>query len=98
MNKRIKKTVYKILEEDEYSRENDNYLIFKVVQELDPKMADSSFVRIINSKISMASITRARRQFFTQNPHLKPRLIAKVREDERKQYAKEFGENKCIKN
>ena len=29
----IKKTVYKILQNDEFAREDDNYLILRVVQE-----------------------------------------------------------------
>ena len=39
MNKLIKKTVNKILDENEQAREDDNYLIFKVVQELEPDLA-----------------------------------------------------------
>ena len=38
MNKNIKKTVYKILENNQYARENDNYLIVKVVEVIEPEL------------------------------------------------------------
>ena len=61
MNKDIRKTVYRILQNDKYARENDNYLIVKVAQILDPELAGSKFVELINSRLSMASITRLSR-------------------------------------
>ena len=91
MNRDVKKTVYRILENDEYARENDNYLIVKVAQILDPELAGSKFVELINSRLSMASITRARRQFFADYPELKPSEITQIREIEEIQYREEYG-------
>ena len=47
MNRNIKKTVYKILQEDSYARENDNYLILRVVQELEPELAGTTFINVM---------------------------------------------------
>ena len=67
MNKLIRKTVYKILDEDEKAREDDNYLILKVVQELEPELAGTTFAHVMLNlkyrKISLESITRARRRW-----------------------------------
>ena len=75
MNKNIKKTVYKILQEDEYARGNDNYLILRVVQELEPNLAGTTFVNVMQKLsyrgISLEGITRARRKFFEEYPKLK---------------------------
>ena len=72
MNKLIKKTVYKILDEDEKAREDDNYLIFKVVQALEPELAGTAFANVMfNLKyknISFEGITRARRKYFEEYP------------------------------
>ena len=57
MNKLIKKTVYKILDENEQAREDDNYLILKVVQELEPDLAGTTFANVMfnlgSKKISL---------------------------------------------
>lgn len=91
MNKNIKPTVYRILKEDEFSRENDNYLIMRVAQELDPMLAGSRFIDIRFSKLSMESITRARRSFFKEYPELNPKKIKAIREKEEQEYIKEYG-------
>jgi hypothetical protein len=43
MNKKVKQTVYAILLEDEYARENDNYLIMRVAQKLDEEASLKNF-------------------------------------------------------
>ena len=91
MNKNIKKTVYEILKTDEYARENDNYLIMKVAEKLDPELAESKFVDIRFSKLSMESITRARRNFFKEFPELKPKEMTKIREQEEQKYQLEYA-------
>ena len=91
MRKKIKQTVYEILLEDEYSRENDNYLIMGVAQKLDPVLAGSKFMNIRFSNLSMESITRARRQFFKEYPELKPKKMTKIREREEQEYVLEYG-------
>lgn len=91
MRKKIKQTVYEILLEDEYSRENDNYLIMRVAQKLDPVLAGSKFMNIRFSNLSMESITRARRQFFKEYPELKPKKMTKIREREEQEYVLEYS-------
>ena len=91
MNKNIKKTVYKILQEDTYARENDNYLIVRVAQELEPNLAGSKFIDLRFSKLSCEGITRARRKFFRENPELKPKEITEIREREEQEYCLEYG-------
>lgn len=91
MNKNIRKTVYEILKKDKYARENDNYLIVKVAQKLDPELAGTTFVNLMFSKLSFERITRARREFFKDYPELKPKEITKIREKEREEYRLEYA-------
>lgn len=91
MNKKIKPLVYRILKEDSYARENDNYLIVKVAQELEPTLAGSRFIDLMFSDLSMESITRARRKFLQENPDLKPKKITEIRENEEQEYFLEYG-------
>ena len=96
MRKKIKQTVYEILLEDEYARENDNYLIMRVAQKLDPVLAGSKFMDIRFSSLSMESITRARRQFFKEYPELKPKKMTEIREKEEQEYVLEYGNIKAM--
>lgn len=95
MNRNIKKTVYKILQEDSYARENDNYLILRVVQELEPELAGTTFINVmqkLNYKgISFEGITRARRKFFEQYPQLKVKDVEKARRKEEEEYLLEYS-------
>lgn len=91
MNKNIKKTVYEILEKDEYARENDNYLIACVASKIDPELAGSKFINLRFSKLSMEGITRARRSFFREYPHLNPKKIKEIREREEQEYHLEYA-------
>jgi len=91
MNKKVKPTVYKILKEDEYARSNDNYLIIRVAQKVDPDLAGSMFINLRFSKLSMEGITRARRSFFKEFPELKPKKITEIREKEEIEYHMEYG-------
>ena len=95
MNRNTKKTVYKILQEDSYARENDNYLILRVVQELEPELAGTTFINVmqkLNYKgISFEGITRARRKFFEQYPQLKVEDVEKARRKEEEEYILEYS-------
>lgn len=94
MNKNIKKTVYKILQEDEYARGNDNYLILRVVQELEPNLAGTTFVNVMQKLsykgISLEGITRARRKFFEEYPKLKVNKAEQARREEEEKYYLEY--------
>jgi len=96
MRKGIKETVSKLLLEEPYTRENDNYLIMRVAQELEPNLAGSMFVNIRFSKLSFEGVTRARRNFFKKNPHLKPLKITMIREKEEQAYRIEYGNENHI--
>lgn len=99
MNKNIKKTVYKILQEDEYARGNDNYLILRVVQELEPNLAGTTFVNVMQKLsyrgISLEGITRARRKFFEEYPKLKANKAEQARREEEYKYYLEYRREKC---
>lgn len=96
MNKKIKSTVYEILQNDEYARNNDNYLIYRVAQKLEPELAGSMFINIRFSKLSMEGITRARRSFFKDFPELKPKEMSEIRAKEEIEYHIEYGNEKHI--
>lgn len=95
MKRPIKQTVYKILQEDTYSREDDNYLIMRVVQELEPSLSGTSFVNVMQGltykRISCEGITRARRSFFKEYPELKNEKAEKARREKEEEYFMEYA-------
>ena len=95
MNRNIKKTVYKILNEDKLAREDDNYLILRVVQKLEPAIAGTAFSNVMQQLrfrgISFEGITRARRKFFEENPQLKVENAEKARREEEENYYLEYS-------
>lgn len=97
MNRRreIKKTVYKILQKDKYARADDNYLILKVVQELEPSIAGTAFSNVMQQisfrGISFEGITRARRKFFEEYPQLKVEDVEKIRREKEEKYILEYS-------
>ena len=90
----IKKTVYRILNEDEYARQDDNYLILRVVQELEPSIAGTAFSNVMQQLsfrgISLEGITRARRKFFEEHPELKVEKAEKARREKEEEYFLEY--------
>lgn len=97
MNKNIKETVYMILREDKYARQNDNYLISRVVQELEPELTGQTFENVmqkIQAKgISFEGITRARRKFFEENPEFRDKTIDQIRRKKEKEYFEEYSKH-----
>lgn len=95
MNKLIKKTVYKILDENEQAREDDNYLIFKVVQELEPELAGTTFAHVMLNlkyrKISLEGITRARRRWAETHKDLLNSNVEEARRKEEENYFTEYS-------
>ena len=95
MNKLIRKTVYKILDEDEKAREDDNYLIFKVVQEMEPELAGTTFANVMfNLKyknISFEGITRARRKWVEEHRDLLNSNVENARRKEEENYFAEYA-------
>ena len=99
MNRRreIKKTVYKILQTDEYTRQDDNYLILRVVQELEPAIAGTAFSNVMQQLgfrgISFEGITRARRKFFEEHLDLKVDKVEKARREKEEEYFVEYSKH-----
>lgn len=95
MNKLIKKTVNKILDENEQAREDDNYLILKVVQALEPELAGTTFFNVMLNlgykKISLESITRARRKWAEEHRDLLNANVEDARRKEEENYFTEYS-------
>lgn len=95
MNKSVKKSVYKILDEDEKARCDDNYLIFRVVQELEPDLAGTTFANVMFNlgykKISFESITRARRKWAETHKDLIKTAVENARRIEEENYFVEYS-------
>ena len=94
MKGEVKNTVCKILKEDPHSREDDNYLILRVIEKLEPDLARMNFKTVMlnlkDKRISLAYITRARRKFFEKNPQYNPQNMDKARKSLEKEYIKEY--------
>lgn len=95
MNRNIKKTVYKILQEDSYAREDDWYLIQQVLMELLPCNSGTAFGQVLQGMkvkgISFEAITRQRRKFLEKNPQLKVEDVEKARREEEEEYILEYS-------
>ena len=95
MNRNIKKTVYKILQEDSYAREDDWYLIKQVLMELLPCNSGTAFGQVLQGMkvkgISFEAITRQRRKFLEENPQLKVEDVEKARREKEEEYIEEYS-------
>ena len=95
MRRDVVNKVRKILQTEPYSRENDGYLIRRVIEELEPTLYKNSFKTIMDnlqfSGISIESITRARRKFFEDNPDLKIDKVEKARREKEQEYYLEYS-------
>lgn len=94
MNRNIKKTVYRILEQDKLAREDDWYLIQQVLIELLPCNSGTAFGQVLQGMkikgISFEAITRCRRKFMEENPQLKVQNVEKARREEEENYYLEY--------
>lgn len=94
MNRNVKKTVYKILKEDEYARTDDHYLILKTLQEILDCNQATAFVNVLTGMkykgISFEAITRQRRKFLEENPHLKEKNVERARRKKEEEYFLEY--------
>lgn len=98
MRKEVQDIVKKVLLENEKAREDDFVLISDVLEIVCPKTKDMTIGYVLlNSKElgipPFASITRARRKIFKENPELCPERIRKIREQEEKRYREWSKEN-----
>lgn len=94
MNKNIKKTVYKILEQDKLAREDDWYLIQQVLMQMLNCNYGTAFGQVLQGMkvqgISFEAITRARRKFFEEYPKLKVNKAEQARREEEEKYYLEY--------
>lgn len=97
MNKQIKPTVYRILREDKYAREDNWYLIEQVAIEMLPCEAGTAFRKVIQGLrykgISAEGITRAKRKFFEEYPQYLEQNVEKARRKEEEEYFLEYGKH-----
>lgn len=95
--KDVQNKTREILRTEPYSRENDGYLIRRVIEELEPNLYKNSFKMIMDnlqfSGISIESITRARRKFFEDNPELKIDKSEKARREKEQEYYLEYSKH-----
>ena len=95
MNRNIKKTVYRILEQDKLAREDDWYLIQQVLMELLPCNSGTAFGRVLQGMkikgISFEAITRCRRKFMEENPQLKMDSVENIRRKKEEEYILEYS-------
>lgn len=96
MNKETKKIVYNILEKDQYAREDDNYLIFKTLNEMIGIDKGTAIINVLNNMkfkgISFESITRHRRKWLENHPDIKQQIKAtEIREQEEENYYLEYA-------
>lgn len=93
----VKKSVYKILEEDARAREDDNYLIYRTVKILLPGISETFFkttlLNLSKAGISFESITRFRRKFLEEHPEFKPKQFTRIREEEKRTYKREYSKH-----
>ena len=96
---RLDKIVEEILRTDEKAREDDGYLIFRVIQKTNPELAGSTFAKVMFSAktrgISFESITRARRQVQRKYPELANKEVESARQKEQLEYI-EYANEKHI--
>ena len=94
MNKQTKNIVYKILDLDEYSREDDLYLTFKVLNAMIGIDKETAIIKVLNGMkyngISFESIARHRRKWAELHPEIEIKARRR-RQDEEKIYHMEFS-------
>lgn len=95
MRRDVANKVREILQTEPYSRENDGYLIRRVIEELEPNLYNKGFEATMDNLqfkgISIESITRARRKFFEDNPELKIKEAEKARREKEQEYYLEYS-------
>lgn len=95
MRKEVAKVARQILQDEPYFRENDGYLIRRVVETLEPNLYKKNFMEIMDNLqyygISCESITRARRKFLEQHPELKIKQVEEIRREKEQEYYEEYS-------
>lgn len=88
--KNLEKIVEGIIRNDKLAREDDCYLILKVVEKIYPNEVGKTFTDVMfNAKsrgINLESITRCRRKLQERYPELKENETSIIREQEQEAY------------
>lgn len=94
---KLDKVVEEVLREDKLARRDDCYLILRVIQKMNPKLATETFFNVmINARfyrISFESITRCRRRLQKKYPELADSKIESARQAEQLEYMQYANEN-----
>jgi len=97
MRKDVAKATREVLQNEPYARENDGYLIRRVVEKLEPNLYKKDFREVMDNlqfyKISCESITRARRKFLEQHPELISKTTQTARRIEEENYFLEYSKH-----
>lgn len=95
MRKEVAKVARQILQDEPYARQNDGYLIRRVIETLEPNLYKKNFTEIMDNLqfygISCESITRARRKYLEQHPELKIKQAEEARKIKEQEYELEYG-------
>ena len=95
--KEVAKVARQILQDESYARQNDGYLIRRVVEALEPNLYKMEFKNIMDNLqfygISCESITRARRKYLEQHPELKIKQAEEARRKEEQEYREEYSKH-----
>ena len=87
---KISDLVKEILEKDELAREDDCYLMLKVIERTHPNEVGKTFRDVMlnakKNKINFESIRRCRQKVQEKYPHLKNEKTADARTEEQKEY------------
>lgn len=89
--RKTKEIVYQILDEIPEARWRDNVLIVEFVKRTHPSLSKMSFEALKYSPICFESITRARRQYFKDNPENKPLEISELRKKLEEEFQLEYA-------
>lgn len=87
---KVEEIVEQILRQDNYSRNNDVYLILKFITKVYPYEVGKKFEEVMSNVskkgLSFESITRARRKLQNKYPELKDEKVANFRDKKQKEY------------
>ena len=87
---KVEEIVEQILRQDNYSRNNDVYLILKFITKVYPYEVGKQFEEVMSNVskkgLSFESITRARRKLQNKYPELKDEKVANLRDKKQKEY------------
>ena len=87
---KVEEIVEQILRQENYSRNNDVYLILKFITKVYPYEVGKKFEEVMSNVskkgLSFESITRARRKLQNKYPELKDEKVANFRDKKQKEY------------